>query len=113
MGTPVEHFLNILVHDHDKTLYSYGSLHQECLAHILRYPLDSVQNEKNLTCAGKMRELLRESIHYRKGIAQGTDPDPDTVADFEKRYQEILDLAENEYKRLSSDKVLQGRVQSL
>ena len=97
-GTPVEHFLNILVHDHDKTLYTYGSQHQECLAHILRYLLDSVQNEENLTWAGKMRELLREAIHYRKGLAQGTDPDPDTVADFEKRYQEILDLAENEYK---------------
>lgn len=96
-GTPVEHFLNTLVHDHDRTLYNYGSSHQECLSHVLRYLLASVQNETDLTWAGKMRELLRESIHYRKSLEPGTEPEPDVVADFERRYQEILDLAENEY----------------
>ena len=96
-GTPVEHFLNTLVHGHDRTLYNYGSSHQECLSHVLRYLLASVQNETDLTWAGKMRELLRESIHYRKSLELGTEPEPDVVADFERRYQEILDLAENEY----------------
>lgn len=97
-GTPVEHFLNVLVHDHDRTLYNYGGRHQECLSHVLRYLLDSVQNETRLTWAGKMRELLREMIHYRKGLEPGTEPEPEAVADLERRYQEILDLAENEYK---------------
>ena len=97
-GTPVEHFLNVLVHDHDRTLYNYGALHQECLSHVLRYLLDSVQNETDLTWAGKMRGLLRETIHYRKGLGKGEGPEAGVVADFERRYQEILDLAENEYK---------------
>ena len=97
-GTPVEHFLNVLIHDHDRTLYKYGGLHQECLSHVLRYLLDSVQNETKLTWAGKMRDLLREAIHYRNGLEPGAEPEPGVVVDFERRYQETLDLAENEYK---------------
>ena len=44
--TPVD--LNqsaIFIHDHDTTFYNYGSGHQECTAHILRYCKDSIQNE--------------------------------------------------------------------
>ena len=36
-GTPAENYQGILVHDHELTFYNYGSDHQECLAHVLRY----------------------------------------------------------------------------
>ncbi len=48
-GTPVEDYQGILVHDHDKTFYHYGTGHQECLAHILRYLKDSMENEPERT----------------------------------------------------------------
>lgn len=36
-GTVTEDYQGILVHDHESTFYSYGSAHQECCAHVLRY----------------------------------------------------------------------------
>lgn len=96
-GTPVQDYMGILVHDHEKTFFSYGSAHQECLAHVLRYLKDSIQNEPGKTWSGQMRALLQEMIHYRNGLSEGTQPDAERVKIFEKRYSEILDLAEQEY----------------
>ena len=45
-GTVVEDYQGTLVHDHDVTFYKYGTGHQECLAHVLRYLKDSMDNEK-------------------------------------------------------------------
>jgi hypothetical protein len=95
--TPAELNPNTLVHDHDKTFYSYGRLHQECLIHILRYLLDSILNEKNLTWSTFMRELLREMIHYRNSLDPEEDLDPVKVAGFEERFGQILDIADAEY----------------
>ncbi len=44
-GTVTEDYQGILVHDHDVTFYNYGADHQECLAHVLRYLKDSIENE--------------------------------------------------------------------
>lgn len=96
--TPAELNHNILVHDHDRTFYSYGRLHQECLIHILRYLLDSIQNEKSLTWSTQMRELLREMIHYRNSLKPDEDLDPIKVEAFEKRFGQILDIADREYE---------------
>lgn len=96
--TPAELNPNALVHDHDKTFYSYGRLHQECLVHILRYLLDSIQNEKNLKWSSLMRELMREMIHYRNSLDPEEDLDPVKVAGFEERFGQILDIADYEYE---------------
>lgn len=42
---------------------------------VLRYLLDSIQNEKGLTWSTQMRELLREMIHYRNSLDPGEDLD--------------------------------------
>lgn len=97
-GTPAELNPNTLVHDHDKTFYSYGRLHQECLIHILRYLLDSIQNEKGLTWSTQMRELLREMIHYRNSLEPDKDLDSVKVGAFEERFGQILDIADQEYE---------------
>jgi len=98
-GTPVEHYHGILVHDHDITFYCYGDNHQECLIHVLRYLKDSMENEPNLKWNRRMRKLLQEMIHYRKGLSEeNPDPDPDKVKEFENRYIEILELAKEEYE---------------
>ncbi|MEI6057996.1 MAG: transposase [bacterium] len=97
-NTPAELNPNTLVHDHDKTFYSYGRLHQECLVHILRYLLDSIQNEKNLTWSNLMRELLREMIHYRNSLDPEVDLNPVKVSGFEERFGQILDIADKEYE---------------
>lgn len=98
-GTPVEYYHGILVHDHDITFYRYGDGHQECLVHVLRYLKDSLENEPTLQWNRRMRGLLQEMIHYRKGLSvEKPDPDPDKVKEFEERYKEILKLAKQEYE---------------
>ena len=97
-GTPIEYYQGVLVHDHDKTFYNYGSEHQECLAHVLRYLKDGIENEPNLTWNKQMRELLQEMIHYRNSLDLDADLEPDIVAEYEARYLNILDTAKDEYE---------------
>ncbi|MDR0300111.1 MAG: transposase [Streptococcaceae bacterium] len=97
-GTPAELNANTHVHDHDITFYSYGRLHQECLVHILRYLLNSIENEKNLTWSTRMRALIQEMIHYRNCLEAEEDFDADKVKEFENRYNQILDIAKKEYE---------------
>ena len=104
-GTPVD--LNqsaIIIHDHDKTFYSYGSDHQECIAHILRYLKDSMQNEPDKKWNKKMYKLLREMIHYRNGIDESKGYDERTVKRFEERYDSILEEAREEYEYIPPSK---------
>ena len=96
-GTVTEDFQGILVHDHEITFYKYGNAHQECLAHVQRYLKDSMENEPSLTWHRKMRELIREMVHYRNEHADDAHLDPKIVSDFEGKYQEILEKAKEEY----------------
>lgn len=96
-GTPVEDYQGILVHDHDKTFYHYGTGHQECLAHILRYLKDSMENEPERTWNKEMRSLVQEMIHYRNGLAPGMECAAVKVNEFETEYRKILQKAAEEY----------------
>jgi hypothetical protein len=97
-GTPLEVYVGCVIHDHDVTFYGYGSKHQECLQHILRYLQGSMDNEPELTWAKAMRDLHREMIAAVKALGEGECLDEDVVAGFERRYDEILDLADREYE---------------
>ena len=114
-GTPLEDYQNTVTHDHDITFYRYGSRHQECLEHIRRYLKDGIINELNKTWHTKMRRLINEmmawwGILYDKPnsdsigeqqakLASNPDEiDPVKVAEFEARYDEILNLATKEYE---------------
>jgi hypothetical protein len=102
-GTPAEICQQTLVHDHDITFYSYGGAHQECLGHPIRYLKGIIENEPNPQWHQQMRGLLQEMIHFWKNLdpEDKRDPDkidPDRVAEFETRYDQILDLARKEYE---------------
>lgn len=96
-GTPVEDYHGILVHDHEKTFYRYGTDHQECLAHVLRYLKDSIDNEAERSWNKEMRSLIQEMIHYRNGLSAEDVPDADKVNGFEERYRAVLRKAKEEY----------------
>ena len=97
-GTPVEDYQGILVHDHEKTFFHYGTDHQECLAHVLRYLKDSIENEADRTWNKEMRSLIQEMIHYRNRLPQEAEPDTEKVSGFEERYRAILQKAKEEYE---------------
>lgn len=96
-GTVTEDYQEILVHDYDITFYDYGTNHQECLAYVLRYLKDSMDNELNRTWNKAMRSLAQEMIHFRNGFQPSQEPDLVKVSEFEKRYCEILGTARTEY----------------
>lgn len=97
-GTLAQDYQGILVHDHDKTFYHYGTDHQECLAHILRYLKDSMENEPERTWNKKMRSLIQEMIHYRNSLIPGTECEAAKVHGFETEYRKILQKAKEEYE---------------
>ena len=96
-GTPAELYTGILIHDHELTFYKYGSNHQECLAHVLRYLIGCMENEPNLTWHKLMIDLLREMLHART-LLNGLEFSDEVIADFERRYEEILEIAKKEYE---------------
>lgn len=97
-GTVTEDYQGILVHDHEATFYRYGSEHQECLAHVLRYLKDSIENEPDRTWNKKMRSLIQEMIHFRNQIPTSEDADHEQIFRFEQRYEEVLKTARREYE---------------
>lgn len=98
--TVTEDYQGILVHDHDRTFYHYGTDHQECLAHVLRYLKDSIENEPDRRWNKEMRSLIQEMIHFRNGYQPTEELDPVKVSGFEERYQKILETARKEYEDL-------------
>lgn len=105
--TPVRNFNGTIVHDHDRTYYSYGSSHQECLAHVLRYLVGAIENEPQITWHKQMHSLLRYMIHLAKRNKDG-------IPDLKKKsltdkYESILSLAAEEYqKHPPSDEYVDG-----
>lgn len=95
--TPVETFGGILIHDHEACFYSYGSDHQECMVHIERYLKDSIENEKELTWNGQMLKLIQEMIH-ENNIAPAEGISEEKIAEFEVRYDSIVQTAAEEYE---------------
>jgi len=102
-GTVVEDYQGILVHDHEKTFYNYGSNHQECLAHVLRYLKDSIENESERTWNKQMHSLIREMIHYRNTLPPETNCNQEKIKEFQSRYKEILGRAKEEYEYIPAN----------
>jgi hypothetical protein len=101
--TPIETYQGTLIHDHDKTFYSYGDNHQECLEHVRRYLKDSIQNEPKLKWNSQRRPLINEMIHFKNNLDPDDNRNPDQiepakVSEFADIYDEILKLAEAEYE---------------
>lgn len=93
-GTPVEAYLGVLVHDHDKTYFNYGIDHQKCLAHELRYLKGSMENEPTLSWNKTMYEFIQHMIHsFKNGELQ----EENKKEEIRRRYREILETAEKEY----------------
>ena len=95
-GTPLEDYVGVVVHDHDKSILSYGTGHQECMQHNCRYLIDSKENEPDLEWNHKMHALIQEMLHYRNGLGENDELDPVTITDFETRYDKILEKAVEE-----------------
>ena len=63
-GSPLEFYDGILVSDHEAALIKHGSQNQECMAHIKRYIINSIENEKGLTWNTMMKEWIKDAVTY-------------------------------------------------
>lgn len=102
-GTVTEDYQGILVHDHDRTFYNYGTDHQECLAHVLRYLKGSMDNEPDRTWNKDMHSLVQEMTHFRNGLQPSEEPDSCKVSEFEERYRKILETARKKYEDIPAN----------
>lgn len=96
-GTSLENYAGTIVHDHDTTFYKYGTGHQECTQHDIRYLIGSIQNEAELEWNKQMLELFRKMLHYRNSLSENEDLSPSIVSGSEAEYDRILETAEKEY----------------
>lgn len=94
--TPLEYFTNILVHDHASVFFHYGTEHQDCGTHKMRRAIGVSENEPELTWHMKMHDLLKE-MNTVRNKAEGKHLSEEQIMEFEKRYDEILEIAEKEY----------------
>lgn len=86
--TPVKNFNGTIVHDNDRSYYSYGRSHQECIAHVLRYLIGAMENEPHLTWHKQMHTLLKKTIHTAKKNKNEIPTDKIKTLT-EKRYTDI------------------------
>ena len=86
-------FAGIFVHDHETTMYKFGTGHGECNVHILRYLLKNTEDSSN-SWSGKLSDLLLEMKECRdKAVENGKKSlTAEELASFFTRYEEILEL---------------------
>mgnify|MGYP002624784757 CR=1 FL=1 len=97
-------FLGGIIGDHDTTLYSYGTKNYECNIHLGRYLEELKQNIPDTLWPFKMYELLFRINNTRK-IAKEYNLDyfsKDKIREYEDEYDEIIELAKLENKKISS-----------
>lgn len=93
--TPIKDYQFTIIHDHEKNYFSYGSCHQKCLAHELRYLEDSIINEKDHDWNLKMKKLIQLTIHrFKTETLSSLD-----IEKIEKEYDEILELGKSQYEK--------------
>lgn len=97
-------FCGGIMGDHDTTLYSYGTKNYECNIHMGRYLEELIQNIPDTLWPLKMKELLFRMYNTRKiAISYGlVEFDISKINEYEKEFDEILILALEENKHISS-----------
>jgi len=97
-GSPLEYYDGTLISDHEAALVKHGSRNQECMTHVKRHVISSIENEKDLKWNSMMKDWIEESVGYWNNVQGGAPEDPLLVAGLEKRYDEIISKAKAEYE---------------
>ena len=62
--TPVELYNGTLISDHESAIAKHGSRHQECMSHVRRYTIASIENERKMKWNRKLRRWIRRTIKH-------------------------------------------------
>lgn len=92
-------YTGILVHDHETSLYHFGTGHGECNVHIIRYLRKNSEDSGN-SWSGEMKSLLCEMNRERKqSISKGEKTFPKgLIKEYEERYCGLIARGREENK---------------
>lgn len=92
-------YRGILIHDHNKVIYNFGTKHGECNTHILRY-LAGVEDFTNHKWPLEMKTLLTEILHQKHILINENvfSFDEKTMESYSQKYDDILEIASKEYQ---------------
>ena len=98
-GTPVELFNGTLVCDHESAIVKHGSRRQECMSHILRYTIASIENEQNMKWNRQMRRWIKRAIrHWYSYQAENANAWRIISDKLIEQFREIIRLGMKEYE---------------
>ena len=104
-GTPVELFNGTLVCDHESAIIKHGKRRQECMSHILRYTIASIENERKKKWNRKLRRWISRAvkhwISYREENADAWRKMSDRLI---KQFLETVSLGMTEYEYVPPNK---------
>lgn len=69
--SPLEFYDGILISDHEASLIKHGSQNQECMAHIKRAVINSIDTWNTL-----MKEWIKDAVTYWNGMHDGGEKVP-------------------------------------
>lgn len=96
----LKEYKGIIVHDHYKMYYNYGTDNAECNVHVLRY-LNAVSEFTNHTWSKELHDLLLNMKNKKERyIEEGKEYlEDEEYEDFKSKYLEILSKAKEERKK--------------
>lgn len=97
-------FFGTVISDHDTGIFKYGTSHQDCVIHIGRYCREEEQNIYVTSWQMKLYYLLLRFERNRKILMKygRTSFIKEEISFMEKEYDDLLILAEEENKNISS-----------
>lgn len=92
------------VHDHETTLYNFGTEHAECNVHIIRYLRKNSEETKN-KWSDKMISLFCDMNNIRKKLISEKKSGftEKEIKEYEQKYKNLIMEGRNENKKVSFD----------
>lgn len=98
-GTPVELYNGTLVSDHESAIVKHGNRRQECMSHVRRYAIGSIENEKKMKWNRKLKRWIRRAIdHWDTYQKEDADAWHKMSGRLIGQFQEIVQLGITEYE---------------
>ncbi len=98
-GTILPTYEGTVVSDNESVLKKLGGSHQQCLAHVIRYLKKNELFEPNFKWSPRMLQWVYDAIEcWQEARSNNSMPDEEEVKALETEYDEIIQVAAQEYK---------------
>lgn len=97
--TPVELYNGTLVSDHESAIAKHGNQHQECMSHVRRYTIASIENERKMKWNRKLRRWISHAIkHWHSYREEDADDWHKMSERLISEFKKIAKLGASEYE---------------